>query len=233
MIRRRTEPVRQLPLDLGHTVGLSRDDLVVTPSNRDAVALIDGWPDWPAPVAVIVGPAGTGKSHLAAIWREQAGAVSVDMTPAGKLHDVVTASPLLIEDIDAEPIDETMLFHLINVVRSAGSHMLLTARRRPVTWNVKLPDLASRLRAATVVEVAEPDDALLAGVLSKLFADRQVQVEPHVIRYLVQRMERSLAAASVIVETLDRLALERRLPITRQLAAEILPVLEGEDAELD
>jgi len=233
MIRRRSNRTRQIPLDLGHPVGLSRDDLVVTPSNRDAVALIDRWPHWPSPVAVLVGPAGTGKSHLATIWRERTGAASVDMASAARLPEVAAESPVLIEDVDAGPLDETMLFHLINVVRGAGSHMLLTARRHPSAWGVALPDLASRLRAATVVDVAEPDDALLAGVLSKLFADRQVQVEPHVVRYLVQRMERSLAAASRTVETLDRLALERRVPITRQLAAEILPAIEGGDAELD
>lgn len=233
MNTRHPEGTGQLPLDLGHPVGLSRDDLVVTPSNREAVALIDRWPHWPSPVAVLVGPAGTGKSHLATIWRDHARAVPLDMTAAGHLQEAAATGPLLLEDVDSAPLDETTLFHLINAVRSAGTQMLVTARRPPSAWPVRLPDLASRLRAATVVELAEPDDLLLAGVLAKLFADRQVQVEPHVVRYLVRRMERSLAAASATVATLDRLGLERRVPITRPLAAEILPEIDGGETGQD
>jgi chromosomal replication initiation ATPase DnaA len=232
MTNRREDRSRQIPLDLRHPVAQSRDDLVVTPANRDAVALVDTWPHWPAPVAVLVGPAGSGKSHLAAIWRELAGADPIDAGGAsGPLADAVAPHPLLLEDADAGGLDEIALFHRINSVRAGASQMLITARRPPSTWPIDLPDLASRLRAATVVTLAEPDDLLLAGVMAKLFADRQVQVEPAVARYLVKRIERSLAAVSAAVERLDRLALERRAPITRALAAEVLPDMGDGEAE--
>ncbi len=216
-----TEP-RQLPLDLGHEPALSRDDLVVSPANAAAVALVEGWPHWPAPVVVLAGPAGSGKSHLAAIWREASGAVAIH---ADALHAPLAdgAPAVLIDDADRLGHGaETGLFHLLNTARAAGIPVLLTARRLPAAWGVRLPDLLSRLRAAATVGIGEPDDALLAGVLTKLFADRQIEVDPQTVHYLLRRIERSLSAAADVVGRLDRRALETKSPITRHLAAAVL-----------
>ncbi len=224
---------RQLPLDLGHGVGYSRDELVVSQANAEAVALIDRWPDWPASVVVLAGPSGAGKTHIAEIWRDDAEAMQF---PASAVADAVAGAgsrPVLIDDIDAAPVDEQGLFHLINAVRGAGSHLLLTARRFPMAWGVSLADLSSRLKAAATVEIHEPDDLLLAGVVTKLFADRQVEVEPHVVQYLVRRIERSLATAMRVVERLDRAALEQKTRITRALAAEVVSAMDEGQSELD
>lgn len=129
---------------------------------------------------------------------------------------------MLIEDVDRAAIPDSLLFHLINAVRQHGTFLMMTARMWPSTWNVSLPDLASRLKAATVVEIGEPDDALLAQVIVKLFADRQIAIDEKLVAYLVTRMERSLNAAQQIVQRLDRLALSRGTRITRPLAAEVL-----------
>lgn len=220
-------PPRQLPLDLMHGEGRSRDDLVVTPANEHAVALVESWPDWPAPVVLLAGPAGSGKTHLAEIWRAISGAVAI---PANAIAEEALASaeegPILIDDADAADLDETGLFHLINAVKGAGGHLLLTSRRFPAGWGIALADLRSRLAAAAVVELYEPDDMLLSGVIVKLFADRQVTIEPHVVQFMVRRMERSLATARNVVERLDRAALERKCRITRTLAAEIVSSVE-------
>ncbi len=229
----RMERPRQLPLDLGHGTGYSRDDIVVSAANAEAVALVDRWPQWPAPVVILAGPAGSGKSHLASIWREQSDASRVSPRRIGEAVAALGARPALIDDIDAAPIDDNALFHLINAVRGAGSCLLLTARRFPSAWGVVLPDLASRLKAAATVEIHEPDDMLLAGVITKLFADRQVEVEPHVVQYLVRRIERSLATAMRVVERLDRAALEQKSRITRALAAEAVSAMDEGQGELD
>lgn len=230
---RTMERPRQLPLDLGHGVGYSRDDLVVSPANAEAVALIDHWPDWPAPVVVLAGPAGSGKSHLAAIWRNAAAARPVSPDDLAEAVATPGPRPALIDDIDAGPVDQEGLFHLINAVRAAGSHLLLTARSFPAAWGVSLPDLASRLKAATTVEIHEPDDALLTGVIAKLFADRQIEVEPHVVHFLVRRIERSLATAIRVVDKLDNAAMEQQSRITRALAATVLDALDEGQGELD
>lgn len=212
---------RQLPLDLHHIEQLSRDDLVVTPANAAAAALIDCWPDWPSNVVILAGPPGCGKSHLAAVWRDEAGAQLVDPRRLGG-EMPIPEHPILIDGIGATPFDQNGLFHLINAVRARGDHLLLTSRLFPGAWGVTLPDLASRLKAATTVEIHEPDDALLAAVIAKLFADRQVEVDFAVVQYLVRRMERSLSTAIALVHRLDRAALEGKTRISRALAAQVL-----------
>lgn len=227
------ERPRQLPLDLGHGTAYSRDDLVVSPSNVQAAALVDRWPDWPAPVVVLAGPAGSGKTHLAHIWREAADAVRIERGKIAQGAAAFDGRPVLIDDIDAGAFDQNGLFHLINSVRGAGSHLLLTARRFPAAWGTTLPDLASRLKAAATVEIHEPDDVLLAGVITKLFADRQVEVEPHVVHYLVRRIERSLATAMRVVERLDRMALEQKARITRAMAADAVSAMDEGQGEFE
>lgn len=218
----------QLPLDLAHAPGRSREDLVVSAANRAAVSYIDRWPDWTAPVTLLAGPPGSGKTHLASVWAGAAGAVAVDAAGIGDwLSRAPLARPVAIDDADAQGLDEDGLFHLINAVRGQGLTLLVTARRFPSSWGLRLPDLASRLKAATTVEILEPDDELLAGVIVKLFADRQVEVEPHVVQFLVRRIERSLSSAIEVVERLDRAALGEKGRITRALAAATLVAMEA------
>ncbi len=228
---------RQIPLDLGHVPGHSRDEMVVSDANRSAVALVDSWPDWPASAVVLAGPAGSGKSHLAAIWAEQADAIAIDTSDSGSWarsleRCLERRGPALVDDADLR-LDEEALFHLMNAVRASGAHLLLTSRRFPSAWGVRLPDLASRLKAAATVEISEPDDHLLAAVITKLFSDRQVEVEPHVVQFLVRRIERSLSTAIDVVDRLDRAALEQKTRITRTLAAQTLSALDHGQGELD
>ena len=223
---------RQLPLDLSHRPGFSRDELVVTPASMEAVALVVRWPDWPSPVIVLAGPPGAGKSHLASLWTDRADAVAGDARDAEALVAPASAGRPVVIDGAEPPLDEAGLFHLINAVRGAGATLLMTSRRFPAAWGAKLPDLASRLKAATVVEIAEPDDLLLSAVMTKLFADRQVEVEPHVIAYIVNRIERSLSTAASVVDRLDRVAMSRKTRISRGLAAEVVSALDEGQGEL-
>lgn len=224
----------QLPLDLVLDAAHNRDDLVVGPSNEQAVALIDRWPDWPAPVVVLAGPPGSGKTHLAAIWREVSGARTISPDRIGEEGvEAAERGPVLVDDLDSAPLDEVGMFHLINAVRQNGTSLLIVSRRFPQAWGVKLPDLASRLKAVTTVEIHEPDDMLMMAVVTKLFADRQVEVEPHVVQFLVRRIERSLSAAMEAVARLDRVALERKCRVSRALAAEIVAQWDGGQTNLD
>lgn len=219
---------RQLPLEFEHGSASGRDDLIVSDRLNAAVAIVDRWPDWPSPVVVLAGPTGSGKSHLASIWADRVGATRVSIgKPDPMVLEHAAHGPVLIEDIDHTGFDETALFHLINAVREHGSAVLITSRIWPAGWNVSLPDLASRLKAATVVEIAEPDEELLAKVMVKLFSDRQLVVDDKIIAWLVARMERSLAAARIVVTRLDQLALARGTKISRSLAAEVLAEMDA------
>lgn len=217
--QRRSE---QLPLQFTHDSAQSRDDLLVSERLAAAVSIVDEWPAWPSPVVILAGPVGSGKSHLAHIWRERAGAAEIHPISGSNAATVAADGPVLFEDADRRDFDETTLFHVINAVRQHGRTLLMTSRLWPMSWSVTLPDLKSRLKAATVVEIGEPDEELLAQVMVKLFADRQLYIDDKLLSYIVNRMERSLGAAQTIVDRLDRLALARGTRITRPLATEVL-----------
>ncbi len=208
-------------MDFDTVTGFAPEDLIVGETNRAAIEVVSRWPDWPSPVIVLAGPTGSGKSHLAAIWADRAVATKFDGHNVGE-PSLPPSGAALVEDLGATGLDETGLFHLINQVRAASGTLLLTSRSFPGAWGVELADLASRLKSATTVEISEPDDALLASVITKLFADRQLSVAPHVIQFLVHRMDRSLAAAINIVDQIDKLSLEKKVKISRSLAADVL-----------
>jgi chromosomal replication initiation ATPase DnaA len=212
----------QLALAFSHEAASGRDDLLVTGSLEAAVSIVDEWPNWPSPVVVLAGPAGSGKSHLAKIWQEISGAISIHPTAGSSAARNGEQHPVLFEDADRRGFDDTELFHTINTVRENKTTLLMTTRDWPANWDVALPDLRSRLKAVTVVEIGEPDDELLTQVLFKLFADRQLFLDDKLISYIVTRMERSLDTAQMIVERLDTLALSRGTRITRALAGEVL-----------
>jgi chromosomal replication initiation ATPase DnaA len=217
-----TTRARQLALDLFHGESLLREDFIVGPSNAEAFALVDNWPDWPTPVVALVGPEGSGKSHLAAIWAVEAGArfLSGRALQQARLPAALATGALVVEDLAAGAFDEYALFHLLNLAREHEAYLLITAAHAGELTAV-LPDLASRLRAIPVIRVGTPDDALLRAVLVKLFADRQLQVDDGLVGFLTGRIERSVVAAKAAVATLDSEALRLRRPVNRTLAAEL------------
>jgi chromosomal replication initiation ATPase DnaA len=215
---------RQLPLSLPHRAAMGRADFLVGAANEEAVALIDRWPDWPVRVIYLYGPAGSGKSHLTEIWRGISGAAAVGAAAVRRedAERLTASGAVAVEDLDALPFDEAAIFHLLNLAAEKKASVLLSARRAPGELAVALPDLASRLRAAQPVRLAEPDEVLLRRVLTKLFADRQIEVAPRVIDYIVTRLDRSLEAANLIAEKLDETALAEGRAVTRRLASAAL-----------
>jgi chromosomal replication initiation ATPase DnaA len=214
---------RQLALDLPHRQALGRDDFLVTPSNAAAVEMIDKWPHWPSNAALLIGPSGSGKTHLVEVWRQrsnagciEAAALKVENAPA-----LLAAGALAVEDV-AGPVNERAMFHLLNLAKQQNNSILLTSQSRIETWNVGIPDLSSRLRAIPSLEILPPDDALLRGVLVKLFYDRQIAAEESTISFMLARMPRSLGAARMLVAEIDRRALEERAEVTRPFVAKIL-----------
>ncbi len=218
---------RQLVLALPHRPALGRDDFLVAGSNAAAVAMIDQWPDWPAPAVLLVGPAGSGKSHLVEVWRQKsaAGRIATSELREGDVPALLASGRLAVEDGPGAGLDEKALFHLLNYARQQGAQLLITSNVRPSQWQVKLPDLLSRLRALPVTELGAPDDNLLRGVLVKLFADRQLAIDDTIVSYLLVRMPRSLEAARTLVAEIDRRALEEKAAVTRAFAARVLAQL--------
>jgi chromosomal replication initiation ATPase DnaA len=215
---------RQLAFVLPHEESLTRDNFLEGPANEAALALIEGWPEWPSRTIWLAGPDGAGKSHLAAIWADASGAritAAHAVTPANVPGALATGA-LVVEDLRAGEFDERALFHLLNLAREEAAFVLITARELPTALAIELKDLRSRLRALPVVSVLPPDDQLFRALIIKLCADRQLTVDEGVVSYLANRIERSYAAARDTVALLDREALRLGRPVTRAFAAEIL-----------
>jgi chromosomal replication initiation ATPase DnaA len=215
----------QLALELEFRPALGVEDFLVAPCNREAIAWIDRWPDWPAPALTIHGPAGCGKTHMAQVWRARSGARIVGDVAAAAPNAAQSSGACWIVDDASAGLDEREFLHFFNLVAEGGGHMLITARTAPARWTIALADLRSRLVAAPAVAVGRPDDGLIGAVLVKLFADRQLGVGAEVLTYILARMERSFAAAHALVAALDRHALATRRRITIPLARDVMEKL--------
>jgi chromosomal replication initiation ATPase DnaA len=223
----------QLVLDLPHLVSFGLEDFLISQSNAQAAALVDSWPGWPHSAAAICGPSSAGKSHLAQAWRTRSSAaiLSGDELDDASVGLLERTGALIVEDIDRGIADERVLFHVFNVARERGLHVLVTSRPAPGDLDITLPDLRSRLRALPLAVIDPPDDALLQAVLVKLFADRQLAVDPQVISYMALHTERSMASARRMVAAADALALSKQRKVTKAIAAEALAAVKGPSEE--
>ena len=213
---------RQLALSLDHAENYAREDFLSGPCNEGALQLLECWPDWPANAIALIGPEGSGKTHLATMWAATAGARVISGHALGEdqLLSALATGALVVED-GAAATDQRVLFHLINLAREEKAFLLFTSCRLPSAWPATIPDLVSRLRALPVVTLQAPDDEMLRAVIIKIAADRQLKLDESVVRYLSTHIERSFAAARTAVAALDSEALRQRRPATRALAAEI------------
>jgi chromosomal replication initiation ATPase DnaA len=215
---------QQLPLDLEYRPALGMADFVIAPGNRDAVAWIDRWPDWPSHALAIHGPKGSGKTHLAHVWQARSQAVFLERPPA----DDDVPSAVVLDEPQGWPggspggWPDAALFHLYNRLREAGGHLLIVSEIPPARWPVALPDLASRLASIPAVALSTPDDDLLVAVMAKQFTDRGLEVNEDVLRYVASRVERSFAAAADMVARIDRAALAQQRRVTLALVRDLM-----------
>lgn len=214
----------QLTLDLGHRAALGREDFLVASSNETAVALVDQWPRWPSYAAIIEGAPGSGKSHLAGVWRQVSGAACVEAASlqADAVPQLLARNGLVVENLGEDGVDETALFHALNLARQSGRHVLFTSVRPVARMGLVLPDLVSRLAALPVARILPPDDALLRGVLLKHFSERQIAIDEALLNYLVARMPRSLGMARELIAAIDAAAMAEKAEVTRGFAGKVL-----------
>jgi DnaA regulatory inactivator Hda len=215
---------QQLPLDLEYRPALGMADFVIAPGNRDAVAWIDRWPDWPSHALAIHGPKGSGKTHLAHVWQARSQAVFLERAPSDDLPPADRPHAVVLDQPQAWPggWPEAALFHLYNRLREAGGHLLIVSEAPPARWPVALPDLASRLASIPAVALAAPDDDLLVAVMAKQFSDRGLEVNEDVLRYVASRVERSFATAADMVARIDRAALAQQRRVTLALVRDLM-----------
>jgi chromosomal replication initiation ATPase DnaA len=211
--------VTQLVLPWETRSAQGRADFIVAPGNERAVAFIDSFPGWTAPAAALIGPPASGKSHLAAVWAQIAGAQVIEAASlgSGAPAALIPDGPLVVENV-AAGVAEAPLFALLE----RGAPLLLTSQAPPTQWHVVLPDLVSRTNALLAFALWAPDDALLMGLAVKLFADRQLTVPESVISHMIASLERSPGAIRDFVARADTLALAQKKPISLSLIKGLL-----------
>jgi chromosomal replication initiation ATPase DnaA len=216
--------IRQLALPIeGAPASYAAEDFLPDESNEEARAWLADPSRWPGGRLLIFGPPGCGKTHLLHAtaarqgWRVLGGPM---------LRGLPAPGPAALDDADCAA-EEAALFHLINLCAERGDPLLMAAREPPARWRTALPDLASRLRATTAVGIGHAGDRLLAALLAKLLADRQLRVAPEVQSWLLARLPRDAASLAEAVARLDVAGLAARAPLTRPLAQQALRDWEG------
>ncbi len=222
----------QLVFDLGQVPRYCADDYIVSECNAQAVQWVEALPNtWAHCTLIVYGQTGSGKSHLGAIWRDKVHALlltSDDLVAASAPRALAEQSKNIVLDLGAgfDARTEEPLFHLYNVIKEMGGHLLILARTPPLQWNIKLPDLKSRLCSVPAVEIGLPDEGILGALCLKLFADRQLQVSAPVMSYILSRAERSFVGLCGIVEALDKRSLADKREITVPLVREVLEAVD-------
>ena len=208
--------MRQLALPLPVAVSSDARDVIADVSNAAARSWLAKPASWPLGRLALFGAAGHGKTHLARATATHFGWRWLD---GMGLRGLPAPAPQgsVIDDADCVA-DEAALLHLINICAERGETLLLIGREAPARWPIRLPDLASRLRATQAVGIGAPSDAMLSALLSKFFADRQLRVDADVQAWLLARLPRDAASLAEAVARLDHAALGLGGRISRPLA---------------
>ena len=223
---------RQLRLPFPFQPGFAAVDFMTGDSNEAALAWLNRTQDWPDRRLALWGPSGCGKTHLLHIWADRMGAETWHGPELRGVPLPPASGGIAIDDADALA-DEPALLHLLNASLAAGLPVLLAATRAPARWTTRLPDLTSRLRAITAIEVHTPEDSLLQALLARLLADRQLAVAPALQDWLLLRLARTPAALREAVLRLDRAELRQRGRITKALAASVLAAMDEDSMSYD
>jgi hypothetical protein len=193
--------VNQIALPLDWPVADRDEDFLVSSANQAAFDHFKRWSLWPVMATLLTGPRKSGRSLLGRIIVRKTG---------GRLFD------------DAENHDEEALFHAWNDAQERRRPLLMIADRPPPAWDIRLPDLRSRLAATPQVRIEDPDDALLSQLIAKQLNDRGVPIPAELTDFLVPRIERSYVAVQQVVDALDRAMLSHHRRMTVPMARRAL-----------
>jgi chromosomal replication initiation ATPase DnaA len=216
----------QLPLPFPHQPAYAAADFLEAPSNEAALAWLGRTADWPDHRLALWGEPGCGKTHMLRLWAGRRGAALMVGPALQGLTTLPEGGGIALDDADATA-DERTLLHLLNAAREARLPVLLAARTPPARWPVRLPDLDSRLRAVTAVEIMPPEESLLRALLLRLLADRQLAVTASLQAWLLLRLPRSPAALREAVARLDQAGLAAGGAVTRPIAAGVVAAMGG------
>ena len=213
----------QLIFDLPCYPAIGTEDFFVSKANSLAFEVVQNWANWNDRRVLITGGKGSGKTHLSHVWANLSGAKFIELN--NQEQDLSNIKTLIIENIDliiSIPTFEEKLFHLLNFAKQLDIYVLMTSSVAASRLGVQLLDLSSRLQATEHFPIYPPDDALLSAVLVKQFSDRQINISPSLIEYILKRITRSLSSVSNFVVSLDNLMMKTKKGPSRAMISEVL-----------
>ncbi len=211
----------QFPLDLILSPSTSAKAFVNGAANAEAVTALMDVAGWANNILAVIGPKGSGKTHLGHIWAERHNAIILDGGKGFVPRQDYRGRALWIDNASNE--DEYTLFTLINLtITGELKALLFSDQNMPSDWKVQLPDLHSRLKNIQVARIQEPDEDLLKSIITKLFMDRGLKVSDNLIEYLLVHADRSVDSLRGLIRGLDKLAAAEKVNVTRSFAAKYM-----------
>ena len=212
----------QLTIEMPKRTALNREDFLVNVRNKVAVDFIDNFYKKSIKLGILIGPKGSGKTHLVNVFCKSLEGVNWSFLSSENknIYDIFnTNDVIIIENINNfhSKQKEEFLFHSINLSKELNKALLLTSSLQVSKLNFKMSDLVSRLEAMNTASIEEPDDTLMEALIIKLFNDRQISVKPKTVNFLMQRIERSYLGVSEIIELIDKVSLSQKKSISIKL----------------
>tara|TARA_A100001015_G_scaffold289288_1_gene361003 strand:- start:335 stop:997 length:663 start_codon:yes stop_codon:yes gene_type:complete len=198
-------------------------DFVLSESNKHIYDFLDKWPKWEKNFINIIGQKFSGKTHLINIFIKKNKGISINgqFLNEEDLKKIVIHENIIIEDLTSN-INENLLYSLMNLAEHDNKYVIITSLNPIVNIDFKLVDLKSRTKSFLLLNIEEPDDELIFGIILKNLSDRQILLDKKLIDYIVKRIERSYSKIHDFIYKIDQLSLKKKKSIDFKIIKEVL-----------
>ena len=199
------------------------EDFCIGENNYEAYKLIKEWPNWTFKGINIYGPKKSGKSYLTKIFSDKTDSKVFEGGSINKdnLNFILNQKVLIIENIELFN-DEVLFQTILNDFISKNKFIYLTSSKLAGSISFKLKDLISRLNSLVAVVITNPSDDLFSQILTKMLSDKQINITPKEVNFILKNIERSYDAASKFVKNLDELSLLYKKKINTKIINQAL-----------
>lgn len=197
-------------------------DYFVSECNRQAYDNLFKWPKWDSKLINLVGPKGSGKSHLLEIFSIKNNFLKVNSLAEikKKLETIIKYDKLIMDDINQ--IDEKVFFSILDNYISNNKFLIISTIDSLLTYKFKLADLKSRITLFHKYEIYQPNDKMIYFLIQKFLSDRQIKIKKDLITHIIKKIDRSYNRIMKFIDQIDRQSLSNNKKIDYKLINNIL-----------